>query len=164
MKKLTCMLLVLLLALPGMALAKTNAEYGSTQSFLNWMDANDISYILEGINNSDCEVVNVPNSSDGFTYEIHYFFDASEENASLRVWNLISYSDSDYAKVLRVCNDLNVSYKYITFYCDTSDNTVTARMDTIFRSSDVGEIVGEATLRMVNILGDVYETLSVYDK
>ena len=39
---------------------------------------------------------------------------------------------------------------------DTSDNTVTVSMDLIFRAYQVDEILEEATLRLVNIIDDVY--------
>ena len=98
----------------------------------------------------------------GYSYTMCFFFENNEENAAIRVWDIITYSDADFSKVLRVCNALNTEYKYVNFNAEESDNTVTAAVDFIFRNNDVGPIIKEGLLHLVNILEDAYPRLSVY--
>lgn len=142
-----------------------SASYSSTQAFLRALDEEGIIYTLHGIDeriNYECVTMN--NKGEELSYTINYFFSEDSTYTGLRVWNVITYNDSDLAKVLRTCNSLNSDYKYVKFYADESDNTVTVEMDLIHRSGDVGDIVLEATLRLANVLDESYERLAVYDR
>lgn len=154
---------VLFLSLCTPALAAT-AQYATTRAFLQYLDEQDVIYTLEGIDSADYEVVKLKNNGEAFSYDIRYFFADSLDNTAIRVWNIIEYSDSDFAKVLRVCNTLNGKYRYATFEADESDNTVTCAIDVMYREGVVAELLWEATLRLVNILDNGYEALSVYDR
>lgn len=162
-----CLTFVLLLALcctlfasPALAVSAT---YSSTQAFLTGMDGLDIIYTLEGVNEtSKYELVRVKNAGENFNYTLNYFFDEDLEHTGIRVWNVITYSEADMAKVMRVCNKLNADYKYCKFYVDESDNTVTAEMDLIYRTDSISDITLEATLHMCNLLDIAYEALSIY--
>ena len=166
MKKILSLLLVAVLTIGFCTAAyAVAASYYSTQAFLAELDEKGITYTVVGLDEDNDEKVKVNNTDDnGFSYTINYFFDDQQENCSLIVWNIINYDDVDLAKVLRVCNSLNKDYKYIRFYVDESDNTVTAQYDSIFRTNDIDEILWEATLYMVDILEEAYPTLAVYDK
>lgn len=142
------------------------ASYSSTQAFCNLLDAKGVKYELGGLDSNNNEKLSIHNndSTNDFSYTIRYFFDDGQENCSLRVWDVISYSDADFAKVLRAVNKLNFDYKYVRFYLDESDNTVTAAIDTIYRTHDIDQILWEATMYVVNILEVAYPILSVYDQ
>lgn len=140
------------------------AEYYTTQEFLDYLDRQGVIYALEGIDNANYEVVKVNNQGDAFTYDIKFFFDDSMENTGIRVWDVIEYSDADFAKVVRICNTLNDNYRYAKFTADESDNTVTCALDLIYRANDIAEIHWEATLRLVDILNSGYEALCIYDQ
>ncbi len=166
MKKFLAMILMTALlmgvCLPAQAV---EAQYNSTKALLAEMDAIGITYTVLGVNEDGYERVTINNEDDnGFEYTLYFFFEDNEENASIRVWDIITYSDADFAKVLRVCNALNTEYKYVNFNAEESDNTVTAAVDFIYRTHDVGPIVKEGLLHLVNILEDAYPRLSVYNK
>lgn len=166
MKKTLALLLTLVLTisvcLPAMA---ATAQYPSTKAFLTTLDEADINYTVNGINENNYEEVSVANTDDnGFSYTIRLFFEDNNENCGIRVWNIIHFNDADFSKLLRICNTLNNDYKYISFSVDESDNTITASMDLIYRSHDIGDIVLEAVLRMASILQDTYPQLAAFDK
>lgn len=163
MKKCAILVLALMLIFCSSASAMT-AEYTSTQAFIDWLEENDLKYSYTGLDSEGHECLSVNNTSDVFSYTLKYFFDSNNENASIRVWDIILFNASDTTKVIRTVNDLNNTYKYINVYAMESDNSVNAKLDLIYRTHDVGEIVGEATLRLANILDDVYESLSIYQK
>ena len=165
MKKLLSLVLAAMLCLSVCAVSLAeSAQYYTTQEFLDYLDQKGVTYTLEGIDNAGYEVVKVTNKGDAFTYDIKYFFDDGMENTGIRVWDVIEYADADFAKVLRVCNTLNSSYRYAKFMADESDNTVTCSMDLMYRANDIAEIHWEATLRIVDILDNGYESLSIYNK
>ena len=167
MKKLLALTLacMMLLGLCTTAFA-TEAQYASTKAFLALMDEKGISYSVEGLDSNGNEMVSIDNADSdiNYSYTIRYFFDDGGENCSLRVWNIITFADADFAKVLRTVNSLNCKYKYVRFTVDESDNTVTAAIDTIFRIHDIDEIIWEATLYVVDIIEAGYPDLVVYDQ
>lgn len=150
--------LMLMMCLCSNAFAVT-AQYSSTQLFLNLLDEKDVSYTYVGIDDQDYEKVEVKNtdSEAGISYTLLYYFDPNNENAGIRVWDVAVFGDDATSKLgaLLACNNCNSAWKYITFFVE-DDNTVTAKMDLIYRGETVSEVVWEATLHMVNVLCDAY--------
>lgn len=144
----------------------TEAQYASTKAFLALMDQKGVNYTVTGMDSNNNEMVSIKNTDSdiNFSYTIKYFFDPEEENCSLRVWDIITFTDADFAKVLRTVNTLNCRYKFVRFTVDEDDNTVTAAIDTIFRTHDIDQILWEATLYVVDIIEGAYPDLAVYDK
>lgn len=165
MKKILAMLLLAALlltsAMPALAVS---AEYASTRAFLKVLDEADIIYTLVGVDDDGDELVRVANKdSNDYSYTINLYFDKDEMRCALRVWNVIEFKSSDTTNVLRACNELNARFKYLRFYVDTSDNTVTAAMDLIFRDG-AGEVTLEGLVRTAQILVDGRPTLLPYNK
>lgn len=166
MKKFLAVLLAsLLIAGLCMPAHAVTAQYKSTQAFADILDSLEITYSLSGPDSDGDELISIENEFDnGYECTFHVYFNSHEENCYIRVWNIISYDDADFSKVLRACNTLNNQYKYVRFYADESDNTVTASLDLIFRDNDVDQIVLEALLTAVSILEDAYPALEIYNK
>ena len=165
MKKALAFLLVSLLVV-GLCMPTyaVTAQYKSTQAFIEKLDEVGLKYSLSSPDEDGDELVKINNKDDnGFEYTIRLYFDENEENCFIRVWNIIHYSDFYFSKVLRVCNSLNYKYRYLRFYADESDNTVTASIDLIFRDNDVGEIAMEAVVTTASILEKAYPSLEIYD-
>lgn len=163
MKKCALLVLALLLLFSSATCAQA-AEYSSTQTFIEWLEASDIPYTYSGVDDHGFERLSIDNTSDVFSYTLEYLFESNAENSTIRVWDIILYNDSDLNDVLHTINDLNTTYRFVNVYAMESDNSVNAKIDLIYRTHDVGEIVGEATLRMVAIVDDVYAALSSYQK
>lgn len=163
MKKCALLVLALLLLFSSATCAQA-AEYSSTQAFIEWLEASDIPYTYSGVDDHGFERLSIDNTSDVFSYTLEYLFESNAENSTIRVWDIILYDDSDLNDVLLTINDLNTTYRFINVYAMESDNSVNAKIDLIYRTHDVGEIVGEATLRMVAIVDDIYAALSSYQK
>ena len=147
-----------------MCLPASAATYSTTRTFINWLESLDLKYTERGIDSNGYEIITVGNRGEACSYTIIYYFSQDLELCSIRVYNLIEYNAGDFVKVLNACNDMNQGYKFTTWYCDTSDNTVTVSMDLIFRAYQVDEILEEATLRLVNIIDDGYPLFAAYDK
>ena len=158
-----CVIMLTLCTGTGLAV---QAKYANTIAFLKAMDDLDITYSVEGITGDDeLEQIKISNKGDKISYTINYFFDKENTECGMRVWYVISFNDPDLAKVIRSVNQLNYDYKYVKWYVDESDNTVTASWDIILReNADVGAILSEATLHLVNCIDTGYEVLGIYDK
>jgi len=166
MKKSLCLILALVLMMA--CTSAFAAKLSSTQAYLDILDANDVTYTLSSMaddaKNERVKIAYTSSTTPKFDYDINCFFNTDLQDCALRVWNLIAFSDADFAKVLRACNTLNNDYRFATFEVDESDNTVTVSMDIIFRSNDVADIMWEATQRLCDITERGYEVLSVYSK
>lgn len=163
MKKLLSFILIVLMLAPITIPAyAVSASYSSTRSFLYLLDESNIQYTVYGMVD-DSELVTVSNSTDEFSYDIDYFFESDLESAALRVFDIITYSDSDFNNVIKTVNHLNAKYNFVRLYADESDNTVTAASDLIFRTFDVDEICLEATLYMAEFLDAAYKELRIYN-
>lgn len=166
MKKLFSLLLIvtLLLTCCSGALA-TSATFANTKVFLDMLDEKGISYTMVGIDPDGDEKVEIDNTSEFFSYTLKFFFTPDNETINIRVWDVIHFDEEDLTKVIRDVNSLNAGYKWIKFYVDETDNTVTASMDLIVRENGrVDEVAWEGTLSMVDLLDIGYELLSVYNK
>lgn len=156
-----CVIMLTLCAGTGLAV---QAKYANTIAFLKAMDDLDIKYVVQGVNEKKLEQIQIDNQGEQVSYTINYFFDEENTECGLRVWNLITYKDADYAWVLRAINKLNYDYKYTKWFVDETDNTITVGWDIIMReNNDVGAILSEATLHLVQIIDAGYEVLGAYD-
>lgn len=160
MKRLISLLVATLLLFGVCATAFASpAQYTSTQLFLDLLKEKDVSYTYVGINENDYERIKVSNTDSdvGISYTLEYYFDPNNENASIRVWDVAVFGEDQGSLInaLVACNNCNSSWKYITFLAE-EDNTVTAKMDLIYRGDSVSEVVWEATLHMTNVLGEAY--------
>ena len=156
---------ILLVTLSPVAFA-ASAQYANTRSFLGELDTYEIRYTLEGVDSDNNEIVHIKNKGDYYSYTIHYYFSEDNESVSIRIWNLIDFDSSDMDKVYLAVSQLNKTYKWVKFYADEIDNSVTLSADMIVRrNSGTGDIVLEMTLRIASILDDegVYNALNRYD-
>lgn len=141
------------------------AEFANTQSFLDVLDANDFVYTLAGLDSDGDEKVEIENNGDALTYYLNYYFTEDNELVSIRIWNLISYSDEDFINVLREVNAINYDYRYVCFVADETDNTVTVKYDVILRPGDaVGDIVFEESVHMASIIDEAFSRLAPYNQ
>ena len=165
MKRILSLVLVVLMLLGvcGMSSADVsiNTQYTSTALFLQKLDEIGIKYTYVGVDSAGYEKITVNNTDSdlNLSYTISYFFDGNNENASIRVWDLVTIGDDTMSLIgaLYACNNCSSSWKYVTFFVE-DDNTITAKMDLIYRGESVSEVVWEATLHMVNVIEAAYPT------
>ena len=166
MKKVISLLLaVLLLTLCAAPALAVEATVQNAKDFLALLDEKGIIYTNKGLDSDGDEWITIGNKGDAFTYTINVWFYDDNESVTMKVWNIIEFDDADFAKVLRVCNNLNYTYRFCRFYVDETDNTVTISTDLVVREGGVtAEVTWELLVRLVDILDNGYEQLSVYGK
>lgn len=141
------------------------AQYSTTRNFLELLDEEKLSYNYAGTISNGDEHVFMENEDENFAYTFNIYFHPDNDRVCAYVWNIITFEDADFARVLRVVNELNYTYKYTRFYVDETDNTVTCALTLILHDdNDAGDIVLEGLLRMASILKKAYPMLAVYGK
>lgn len=158
---LVSVMLCLSLTLPALAIT---SEYASTQAVMDALDGANYTFTYRGMNDSGYEIIRMNFGTNKYSLTMNLFCDKTQTETSIRVWNIITYDPSKETEVMVLCNKLNSDYKYVKFYADTTDNTVTCDMDVLYRKNDVGPIVLEAITHVADIIEDCYSQLAAYDK
>ena len=84
---------------------------------------------------------------------------------NIRCWNLIDYSAGNHDAVVKICDQLNAKWKWICFYTDTSDYSVTASMDQeLVDDPSMGAAMWEAFSDLDSVLAAAYDDLLPYAK
>jgi len=133
-------------------------QYESTRAFIDVLEENGITYEYHGIlSSSNFERITIGISDDdiGIDYEIIVLFSQTNENATVRVWDLVFFDPNNMYNVLDAINKCNREWRYTTFYAE-EDNTITVQIDVIFRDGTAGEVTWEATGRLVDIIEGAY--------
>ena len=136
--------------------------YACTGAFVGALEAAGCEYVLGGVDEDGDELVITAFDMEGVRVELRFYFSANGENAYIRVWNVINYDLANWQNVVQVIDGINGDYRFVRFYTDDYDNSVTAALDLIYRGSDVGEICMEALYYLVNIIEDAYPLLLPY--
>lgn len=141
------------------------AQFENTKIFVQWLDQEGIEYSLHGVDDDGFEKLDVNYiDSNGNTNYYFMVFYQDNELTTIYNWYVIKYDVANLNDVLYTCNDINSSYRYVKFYCDESDNTVTSQIDVILRQGDtVLPMLQEGMETLSRITGYGYEELSQYD-
>lgn len=144
----------------------SSGRYNNTKRFLRVLDEQDYYYTVA--KSDDYDTVSVPMSavSDkgrAFSYTAEAYFAPDNTDVAIRVWNLIDFSAQDKAEVEAICAQLNKEYRWLTFYIDESDNSVSASIDCLlFDGSGMGEIVFEAMDHVYLVVTTAYDYFYLY--
>lgn len=149
--------------MPMQALAVT-AQYSTTQAFLDAMDAEQLRYTWKGVDNDGDERVEVSFNGDNMSaIKTIWFFDQDLDRVSVRVWDVIKYDGSAIDQLYPSLNKVNADYKFVCFYADDYDDTVTAKVDAEITPESAGTTCVNLLFTVVNITDEAYTTLAPYD-
>lgn len=157
------LLLLLSLGAPAFAIS---AQYPTTQAFMDALNKRDVKYTYVGVDSDGDEKITVEFVGEyKDSIYVNLFFGEDYDVVNMRIWNLIDFDEADYEKVLDACNELHSSYKFVTFYVDKIDWSVTARVDMPIRECDeCGEICVDGLSYLVQIADSGYDTLKAFEK
>ncbi len=79
------------------------------------------------------------------------FFDEDNSSCAIRVFNFVNFSEEHKPKMYEVSSKMNEQYRWVKFYVDEKDNTITAATDAVIQLDSCGEEVTELILRIANI-------------
>ncbi len=77
---------------------------------------------------------------------------------SLSCFNICQVPENKKKDIYEVCSDMNSEYRFVKFYVDEDDNTVTAETDAIITP----EVAGEKVFRLVELMPAVIDEAYPY--
>lgn len=84
------------------------------------------------------------------------YFDSNNASVKIRTQNLVKFDASKKEKMYKVCNELNARFRWVKFFVDENDNTITAEDDAIIQLDSCGEEVFRCCLQLTKISDDAY--------
>jgi hypothetical protein len=88
--------------------------------------------------------------------DVIVIFDKSEDSVALRSFDFCKIPDTKKEAIYEVCSKMNMEYRWIKFFVDERDNTVTLSADAVIQLESCGEEILELVNRMVSIGDDAY--------
>ena len=132
--------------------------YSTTREFLYVLDQEDISYSYKGIDSDGDESVTLDYSIADRDFTLRLWFSSDCDDVALRVWDVITFTDSEKATVQSLCDTLNGKYRFANFFTEY-DNTVTLKTDFILPVSGSGEVVLDGVFLAVLVLDDLFTSI-----
>lgn len=83
-------------------------------------------------------------------------FDGDSEGVSVKAYDLAKFQEDKKQKMFEVCNKLNAQYRWVKFYVDESDNTITVEEDAVIQLDSCGEEVYQCCYQVVAIADEAY--------
>ncbi|MBE5938102.1 MAG: YbjN domain-containing protein [Lachnospiraceae bacterium] len=83
-------------------------------------------------------------------------FDSDSEGVSVKAYDLAKFQEDKKQKMFEVCNKLNAQYRWVKFYVDESDNTITVEEDAVIQLDSCGEEVYQCCFQVVAIADEAY--------
>ena len=84
------------------------------------------------------------------------FFDEDDGGMALRSFNYCKFPESKLANMYQLCSEMNKDYRWIKFYVDERDNTITLSDDAVIQLDSCGDEAWELIVRMVSIGDEAY--------
>lgn len=154
------------LSIPAFA---DEAQYGTTQDFLNAIEAeNGLECSLNGIFNASSgynyEVVKITYEGELSEYRSNFVALFAEDGGSVEfdMYNVIDFAEEDLAEVMQVINNLNANSSGMKLYVDTSDNSVTAVLYLLTTPASTAELAYTGLFFTIGFTDSLYEQLQDY--
>ena len=90
---------------------------------------------------------------------VSIIFDDNDKTVALRTYDLCKVPEDKLDRMYEACSELNRSFRWLKFYVDASDNTVTAEDDAIVTPESAGEEIFGILARMVGIVDRAHPEL-----
>ncbi len=88
--------------------------------------------------------------------ELLLIFDDSNDSMAIRSFEYVSFPANKIEKMYEVCSKMNKQYRWIKFYVDENDNTITLGDDAVIQLDTAGDEAWELIVRMVSIGDEAY--------
>jgi len=88
--------------------------------------------------------------------ELLLIFDDNNESMAIRSFDYVSFPANKIDTMYKVCSQMNKQFRWVKFYVDENDNTVTLSEDAVIQLDTAGAEAWELIVRMVSIGDDAY--------
>lgn len=133
------------------------ADNLAAQTVAEYLQNDGMKLTLMGENNEVIRVVF--NADNRESIEVKLFFDEDNHSVAVRSFDLCKVPENKKPAVYEACSKLNDQFRWVKFYIDESDNTVTAACDAVLTLETAGKICDELIYRTVHIVDDGYPDL-----
>ena len=87
---------------------------------------------------------------------VNVFFDEQDKpNVQFVGYDIVKFNEENLIKGLEICNELNMEYRWLTFYINDTHSLV-VNADALYNTENCGEISLSYILKMVNIVDQAY--------
>lgn len=87
---------------------------------------------------------------------VNVFFDEQDKpNVQFVGYDIVKFNEENLIKGLKICNELNMEYRWLTFYINDTHSLV-VNADALYNTENCGEISLSYILKMVNIVDQAY--------
>ncbi len=126
--------------------------------FMSYMDSEGVRYTE--LDTEKNNVVKVVYNGDNLkSIAVFVFFDADGDPlVQLKCWDIANFKGKE-EKAIRVCNDLNATYRWVKFYVD-DDADIIADIDAVIDASSCGAECLQLVRRLVNITDEAYPEIA----
>ena len=149
----------------------TEARFSNAKRYILALQERDMYYsYLTDYSDEEEDWISVPLNDEStggisFDYDVYAIFTSDNSRGTLLVWNLIDFNPSYVDDVRTICDSLNYQYRWIRFYVDTYDYSVSADISCpLTDSADTGILMWDATLHLYNVISFAYDELAPYAK
>ncbi len=88
--------------------------------------------------------------------EVNVIFDDDGTTMGLRSFNFCKFAEDKRPAMYKTCSEMNKQFRWVKFFVDESDNTITLADDAVIQAESCGPEVWELICRMVGIADDAY--------
>ena len=118
-----------------------------------FFDSKGIKYRVEEENRKIRVVYDLDNVND---FVVNIFVDNDDAGVAVRSFYYVKFPANKAEAMYKKCSEINGRFRWIKFYVDDDDNTVTLAVDGVIQLDSCGEEVYELMGRMLNIADDAY--------
>lgn len=83
-------------------------------------------------------------------------FDENERSVTLKCYNICKFAEEKKAAMYKLCSEVNADFRWLKFYVDESDNTITGQVDAVIQVESCGDECYELVCRSVSIVDEAY--------
>lgn len=132
---------------------------GTARDFIRACDREGLKYKEPRTTDSGKTAVTLGvNGAHGNSYNVGFYFDTNETGVAVRVYQLTASNESNYAKMLLACNQLNNKYRWVKFVID-DDRDINMEADCVISPTTAGTVCVEMFYHFMGIAKDAYPVL-----
>lgn len=121
-----------------------------------YFDSKDLRYSVSG---DDEEIIEVGMSTDYTNVRVKLIFGEDCTDVGLRAYDIAKIPEEKIIDSIICCNQLNSKYRWVKFYFEQDDRTITVSEDAVIDLETAGAECFELFLRMVGIIEKAYPVI-----
>lgn len=88
--------------------------------------------------------------------ELVVFFDEDDTSIGIRSFDYCNFPEDKISKMYEVCSKMNQEYRWLKFYVNEQDHTVSLAIDAVIQLDSCGEEILELVMRLAGIADKAY--------